>query len=97
MNDIFENRNKETIGLTDLENSGHFIPAKQWFSLKDSCSLKGLNYKTACNRKILQPNKGQPDGTVGGRKVFKRETVLRWLPLTDSEIIDSQKSQGISP
>jgi len=45
------------------EDFGDLVPAKAWFTLKESCTIKGLNYKTACNRTVLQPNKGVPDGT----------------------------------
>ncbi|MCE5256038.1 MAG: hypothetical protein LLF89_04240 [Spirochaetaceae bacterium] len=38
-----------------------FLPPKQWFSLKEACDLKGLNYKTACNRPYLQPNHGEAE------------------------------------
>lgn len=75
-----------------LENSASlpqdesFIPPKQWFSLDEACFLKGLNYKTACNRIYLQPNGGKPDAKVGGRKKFSRSTVLQWLVLSDDEL-----------
>lgn len=62
------------------------VPQKAWFFLKDACLLKGLNYKTACNKPYLQPNNGKEDGRVGGRKAFLRPTILKWLSLSDSEI-----------
>ena len=63
------------------------VPDKYWFTLKEACVLKGLNYKTACNRVTeLQPNHGIPDGKVGGRKVFNRETVIAWIALSDEEL-----------
>lgn len=62
------------------------LPDHYWFNLKDCCRLKGLNYKTACNKKWLQPNKGVPDGIVGGRKVWAFKTVKDWILKTDSEI-----------
>jgi hypothetical protein len=63
-----------------------FIPAKQWFSLDEACALKGLNYKTACNRKFLQPNGGMAESKIGGRKKFSRATVLQWLLLSDTDL-----------
>ena len=78
--------------ISNTDENTDFIPKKAWFTLKEACSLKGLNYKTACNRTILQPNKGVPDGRVGGRKVFKRETILHWINLTDAEILSENKS-----
>ncbi len=63
-----------------------FVPNHYWFNLKECCSLKGLCYKTACNRKWLQPNAGVADGTVGGRKVWSYNTVADWLTKSDSEL-----------
>ena len=63
---------------------------KAWFKLREACELKNLNYKTACNRKELQPNKGISEGLIGGRRCFKRETVIRWLDQTDDMIMDSK-------
>ena len=70
----------------EMEEGSFVIPHKYWFRLKDCCQLKGLNYKTACNRKWLQPNRGKADGTVGGCKVWSYQTVSEWLLKTDSEI-----------
>jgi hypothetical protein len=60
-----------------------FLPQKAWFSLKEACELKGLNYKTALNKKELQP---PMDGHIGGRKLYKRSTIVQWLMLTDEDI-----------
>jgi hypothetical protein len=68
------------------------VPRKYWITLHEACDLKNLNYKTACNRTQLQPNGGKPDGTIGGKKVFKRETVIAWLGLSDQEIMKAAKN-----
>lgn len=73
------------------QNDLSFMPAKMWFTLKEACILKNLNYKTACNKPYLQPNFGTPEGTLGGRKVFSRAMVAAWLPLTDAQILEKQK------
>lgn len=79
-------KNQEnTMAQTSLDDLS-FMPPQKWFTLKDACSLKNLNYKTACNRPYLQPNFGKPAGKVGGRKVFSREMVVAWLSLTDDQI-----------
>jgi hypothetical protein len=65
------------------------LPPKNWFTLREACELKNLNYKTACNRPKLQPNFGKMDGRIGGRKCFRRTTILAWLMQSDEEI-DSQ-------
>lgn len=56
----------------------------EWWTLKQCCERKGINYKTACNRKYLQPNGGEADAFLGGRKVWHRTTVEKWLPVTDT-------------
>ena len=66
-----------------------FLPDKAFFSLKEVCSLKGLNYKSACNKPYLQPNRGKADGRIGGKKSFNRQTVVQWLFMTDEEIVSS--------
>ncbi len=64
-----------------------FIPPKQWFSLEEACTLKGLNYKTSCNKTYLQPNGGKSEAKIGGRKKYSRATVINWLTLTDENLI----------
>ena len=34
-----------------VECKTDWLPQKAWFSLKMSCQLKGLNYKTSCNKR----------------------------------------------
>ena len=55
------------------------IPNKLWFSLRESCDLKGLSYFSACNKKQLQPNGGVPDAVISGRNVWRRDTIAKWL------------------
>jgi len=71
---------------TSLPTDQSFIPPRQWFSLGEACLLKGLNYKTACNRTYLQPNGGKAEMKIGGRKKFSRSTILQWLLLPDDEL-----------
>ena len=61
-------------------------PEKMWYTLKEACALKGINQKTTQNKHYLQPNKGIPDGTIGGRKCWKSETVMKWVLMTDEDI-----------
>ena len=63
-----------------------FMPNHYWFTLKECCNLKGLCYKTACNKTWLQPNGGTPEASVGGRKVWSYATVAFWLTKSDSEL-----------
>jgi hypothetical protein len=62
------------------------IPNRAWFTLREACELKNLNYKTSCNRTYLQPNRGKPDGHIGGKKVYSRETIAKWLLVTDEVV-----------
>ena len=55
------------------------LPQRAFFTLKEACYYKNLNYKTACNRVILQPNSGREDGRVGGRKVWRFATIADWI------------------
>ena len=61
------------------------LPKKAWFTLKEICAFKGLNYKTATNKPHLQPASFED---VGGRKMFRRKTVLAWLDLSDKDIAE---------
>ena len=72
-----------------IEDHTLLIPSKAFFSLKEACMLKGLNYKTACNKPYLQPNRGLADGRIGGKKSFRRQTIIDWVFLTDEEIISN--------
>ena len=64
------------------------LPRKAFFTLKQACYYKNLNYKTACNKKkALQPNGGKEDGMVGGRKAWRYATIAKWIGLTDAELV----------
>jgi len=69
------------------------VPIKQWFTLKEACELKGINFKTACNKSYLKPNCGKPDGIIAGRKSWKLETILKWIDQTDDELMSIYKSR----
>jgi hypothetical protein len=55
------------------------LPPKNWFTLREACELKNLNYKTACNRPKLQPNFGKMDGRIGDRKNECVSILNRWI------------------
>lgn len=73
------------VDLTDLP---------QWVNLSQACQIKGLNYKTSQNRPELQPLRGVPEGYIGGRKCWRRETILEWVPLSDSEILSKEEKEN---
>jgi hypothetical protein len=63
---------------------------KQWYTLKEACKAKNLNYKTACNRPTLKPNRGIPEAVIGGRNVWSRSTVMEWIFKSDDEILKKE-------
>ena len=71
---------KQDYGLEDL------VPRQVWFTLREACDVKNLNYKTSCNKVHLQPGKGKPDGKIGGKKVWSRLTIIDWVGKTDENI-----------
>ena len=75
----------------DKKEINEIVPRKVWFSLKEICLLKNLNYKTACNKKdLLQPNNGNADALIGGRKMWNRETVINWIIKSDEDMLSDQ-------
>ena len=62
-------------------------PVKEWYNLKESCGLKGVNYKTVSTLRKRQPNKGVADGIVCGVRMWKKETVFKWVKQTDDETV----------
>ena len=66
--------------LSDLTRRG------RWVTLREASELKGICLKTLQNRRALQPNKGQEEGIVGGKRRWTRETVEAWLNQTDAEL-----------
>lgn len=69
----------------------NLVPEKIWFTLSEVCVLKNLSYKTACNKTYLQPNNGKSDATIGGKKMFSRQTVLKWVCLSDLEMARGER------
>ena len=70
-------RNSEQNSTSDIV--GNSLSHREWWNLTQICARKGLSYKSACNRKYLQPNRGIPDGYLNGRKVWHWSTVEEWL------------------
>lgn len=71
----------------EKKDVANLIPNQVWFTLKEVCELKNLSYKTSCNQKqLLQPNRGVADAKIGGRKMFRRDTVLDWVLKSDEQL-----------
>jgi hypothetical protein len=54
-----------------------------WYNLRAACELKGATYNTVKSHPELQPKKGRADGTIGGRRVWSRATVEKWVKQLD--------------
>lgn len=67
--------------LTDKTDIPQWLNDEQCWKLKGGCALN-----TFRNNRFYQPKGGIPDGMVGGRKVWSKETVIEWLPLTDDQL-----------
>lgn len=63
----------------------------EWVTYEQACEYKGINPKTAANKRYLQPNKGIPDGKIGGRRCWHRTTIEIWLLLTDDALLSENK------
>lgn len=62
---------------------------KMWYTDEDCWKLKGGgSLSTYRSNRYHQCKGGVPDGYVGGRKVWNKESVLEWLPLTDGALLD---------
>jgi hypothetical protein len=70
----------------EAQNPLSIMPYQEWYTLKEACALKNLNIKTSYNKRWLMPNKGNYEGSIGGRKCFSRATVISWLKMTDKDI-----------
>lgn len=68
------------------ENNEFSIPNKRWFTLGEACDLKNITYKTAVNKTYLQPRNGKAESRIGGRKMWRHETIRDWLELSDEEL-----------
>ena len=64
-------------------------PQQAWFTLMEACRLKGVKHNSVKSRPRLQPNHGKEDGIISGRKRWRRETIMNWIPLTDDNLLDS--------
>ena len=64
----------------------------EWFTLEQAVRLKGgASLNTYKARSIYQPLCGIRESTVGGRKVWNRDTVLEWLSVTDDQLEEYKK------
>ncbi len=81
-----DNKQEGSVSV-EIGSALDIIPNKLWFTLRESCDLKGISYFSACNKKQLQPNSAVPDAVISGRNVWRRDTIAKWVYSTDKEII----------
>ena len=76
----------------DLAISRTGAQCGMWFTLEQAYSFKfgknGPALSTIRNNLALQPRGGYPDDWAQTKKVWKRETVERWVLVTDSTLAD---------
>ena len=77
--------------LSSIENSINelrkkIVMEREWYDLKSACLLKGINYNTVISNPRYQPNFGRPDAVICGRKRWRRETILKWIEVTDDSL-----------
>lgn len=59
----------------------------EWLNDEQCWRAKGgCSFNTYRSNRFYQCKGGVADAKVGGRKVWKRESVLEWLPLSDQEL-----------
>ena len=58
---------------------------REWYTLADACSRKGVCYNSVKSNHALQPKKGQADARIGGRRYWHRSTVVTWLGEVDRD------------
>lgn len=63
----------------------------EWINLEKAAELKGGKLNTYRTRPLYQPLCGIPEGKVNGRRVWRRETVLEWLNVTDEQLEEYKK------
>jgi len=56
---------------------------QEWYSLKEACARKGINYNSAKVRPYLQPNNGIEDTKINGKRMWHRTTIEKWLEEDD--------------
>ena len=70
----------------DMNTAIVYVPQKMWFTVRECCELKGIKCRTAYNKPSLLPD-AKYEGRIGGRRVFRRDGVVKWLRQTDQDLI----------
>jgi len=89
----------KTRGQNMAERKKEEIPVRidqPFFNLRQAWQIKGAccAWNTFEQNYYIQPKGGFPDGYIGGRGVFKKETIDEWLPLLDEDMEAYHKKYG---
>ena len=91
---------KEKTGISESPDRGNQqfqekpeVFPKYWLKLREACELKGLDPKTAQNKRHLQPQFGKEDGKIGGVRKWRWTTIQEWLDLSDEQIEEQLASK----
>lgn len=67
----------------------------EWYNDEECWKRKGgMALNTYRNNRYFQCKGGIPDGFVGGRKVWSKNSLLEWIPLTDAELEEYHEKYG---
>jgi hypothetical protein len=60
---------------------------RPWYTLREACELKGINYRYAIANPYTKPHAGKGyDALIGGRRVYSAKTIAIWLLEDDSTL-----------
>lgn len=81
---LIEQMNLLSSKLDNTEQSNRL--SQDWYSLREACKLKGVNYNTIKKHPELQPNKGKNRKKVGCIYKWCKADILKWLSQTDDDV-----------
>ena len=73
--------------LREIENK--VIPSQEWFTRREVCALKNINYNTVKNKKEIWP-KGEK--VIGGLKQYPWHEVMIWRKKSDKQLEEEYKA-----
>ncbi len=84
LNTIKQQINQIYTLFIEQQKNGTII--NKWLNLKECCLLKGIKYKTACNRPSLKPDSNKARN-IGGRICWDKDYILgEWILKSDDEL-----------
>lgn len=92
-------RLEELIRTMELNKSRQdkIVSLPEWIPLEQAAAQKGgCALPTYKSKLFLQPCAGTNSRLVGGRKCWRKEDVLEWLSVTDSQLKEYADRYGIT-